>query len=90
MKKQHIIWFILGMGLLASLTSCTSVTAQSAPNSIVVRPVLPKLVRTQGFDSQSEALQFISQCIRDGYIIKAIAGSGTQYSEHYIVVAEKY
>jgi hypothetical protein len=44
MKRQHIIWFILGMGLLASMSSCTSATADTLPNIIVVRPAWDKAV----------------------------------------------
>jgi hypothetical protein len=94
MKRQHIIWFILGMGLLASMSSCTSATADTLPNIIVVRPALPKVVRYSycdvgnGMSGTPDIKEYINKLTTDGFIIKTITLTSDQY--RVFVVAEKY
>jgi hypothetical protein len=82
MKKNIIITALLAFICLSAATISTQ----------TVKPAIPVVVRHKLFDLPDYANDYISQCVKDGYIIKLVAvdGDETHGSQHWLVIAEKY
>lgn len=51
MKKQHIIWFLLGMGLLASMSSCQSSSNGLSSSQVRDRELTTYKAKSQAFNT---------------------------------------
>jgi hypothetical protein len=79
---KHLFHFLLGV-MFVALISATTVSIMT------VRPATPKSVLVFGADSQNSCVNSIKEYVKQGYIVKSVAGT-SQYGMSWIVVMEKY
>jgi len=81
---KNLFYFIAGV-LFITLISATTVSIMT------VKPARPKATIVFSNDyTEEEFMDKIKTYVKQGYIVKSIAGSGKQYTDTWIVVMEKY
>ena len=81
---KNAFYFIAGV-LFITLISATTVSI------ITVKPSLPKATIIFSNDyREDEFIDKIKTYVKQGYVVKSIAGAGKQYTDTWIVVMEKY
>ena len=81
---KNLFYFISGV-LFITLISATTVSIMT------VKPALPKAtIVFSNDDTEQEFVDEIKTYIKQGYVVKSMAGSGRKYTDTWIVVMEKY
>lgn len=87
--KNLLFFIVLAIActiLLADIVGHNPVQAQNTNQVVIVKPVIPKYWRHDGFSSAGDLDAAVSQAIQDGYFIQSIAIKDYKY--YY--VAYKY
>ena len=76
--------------IIIILVALFSISATIAVQNVTVIPATPKVVATDCFEYKCEAVSFIREKSKSGFILKSCNANGNNYNDGWVVVMEKY